>query len=58
MIVGLVAAEPAGVTVISAKVCPQIAWVTVTSMEGAGVLVVVMILVNGTHDPGGFIIRV
>jgi hypothetical protein len=52
------AAEPDGVTEIVARVLPHTAWTALITNKGAGVIVVVMTLFIGEHEPGGFILSV
>ena len=52
------AAEPEGVTVTTAEVPPQLACATEAKSNGAGVMVVLIILAIGAQDPGGCIYKV
>ena len=52
------AAEPEGVTEIVASVLPHTACTALITSNGAGVRVVVMILLIGEQEPGGFIFNV
>jgi len=52
------AAEPDGVTEIVASVLPHMACTALITNKGAGVMVVVITLLMGEQDPGGFMFNV
>jgi hypothetical protein len=58
VIVGLTEAEPAHVIDAADKVFVQPAWVAEATTCGAGVMVTVITLLIGAHEPGGFIVSI